>query len=47
MSYVINDHQLKCLYLYTGYKELKYNEKTKTKKTEKSTDGKIEFIRND
>ena len=31
MSYVINDHQLKCLYLYTGYKELKYNEKTKTK----------------
>ena len=46
MSYVINDHQLKCLYLYTGCEELKYN-KTKTKKNETSTDGEIELIKND
>ena len=47
MSYVINDNLLKCLYFYTGCKELKYNEKTKTKKNETSTDGKIEFIKNE
>ena len=36
MSYVINDHQIKCLYLYTGCKELKYNEKKKEKKTKQA-----------
>lgn len=36
MSYVINDNLLKCLYFYTGCKELKYNKKQKQRKTKQA-----------